>query len=208
MFFQPSVRRGEIPFVTSFLVSALDFKGPTSKAPPDEETCCPPCPDGENTFCLMSFCSTEYLKVRKTYLLPSFRFNLFSAKSQHRQNYFRNVTSFILVVFSTDKSLRSSSKSRHVCIYCLKIPDMLRNLGKVENFGKSREIWYTGCQEFDVPLLTKPYKFIIKTKKTMSLANVTSLNFDTFLNALGHTTNQVVKNIGRDVCPSHFHIFY
>ena len=35
----------------------------------------------------------------------------------------------------------------------------------------------------------------------MVLANVTSLNFDTFLNALGHTTNQVVKNIGRDVCP-------
>ena len=67
---------------------------------------------------------------------------------------------------------------------------------------------YTGCQEIDVPLLTKPYKFIIKTKKTMSLANVTSLNFDTFLNALGHTTNQVVKNIGRDVCPSRFHIFY
>ena len=66
----------------------------------------------------------------------------------------------------------------------------------------------TGCQEIDVPLLTKPYKFIIKTKKTMSLANVTSLNFDTFLNALGHTTNQVVKNIGRDVWPSRFHIFY
>ena len=67
---------------------------------------------------------------------------------------------------------------------------------------------YTECQEIDVPLFTKPYKFIIKTKKTMSLANVTSLNFDTFLNALGHTTNQVVKNIGRDVCPSRFHIFY
>ena len=66
----------------------------------------------------------------------------------------------------------------------------------------------TGCQEIDVPLLTKPYKFIIKTKKTMSLANVTSLNSETFFNVLGHTTNQVVKNIGRDVCPSNFHIFY
>ena len=72
----------------------------------------------------------------------------------------------------------------------------------------TRLLVLTGCQEIDVPLLTKPYKFIIKTKKTMSLANVTSLNFDTFLNALGHTTNQVVKNIGRDVCPSRFHIFY
>ena len=41
----------------------------------------------------------------------------------------------------------------------------------------------------------------------MSLANVTSLNFDTFLNALGHTTNQVVKNIGRDVCPKPFSHF-
>ena len=65
-----------------------------------------------------------------------------------------------------------------------------------------------GVKKLLSPYLRSHTSLLSKRKKSMSLTNVTSLNFDTFLNALRHTTNQDVKNIKRDVCPSCFHIFY